>query len=343
MAVEGKIHVYPEMAAAGLWTTPTDLAKFAIETQLSLQGKSNRVLSRAMTEKMLTPFIGDVGLGFFLQKYGKDGKAVYFGHDGADEGFRALLLVHKERGYGAVVMANSDNGQILGEVLRAVAREYAWEEFLPKPHEAVALAPEKLDAYAGRYRVNPDRVLHVTREGARLYAEPTQAPKFELIAVSETEFVRRDSNIRYTFAAAEAGAGAQKVSLRGGAGTAEAERIGAEVLIPYEQLNAGKVSEALEAYRKIKKEQPENVAVAEGRLNSIGYELLRGKKYAEAVALFSLNVELYPQSFNVYDSLADAYRESGDREAAVKNYRRSLELNPKNKNAAKWLKEWGQK
>lgn len=339
--VEGKVHVYPEMAAAGLWTTPTDLAKFAIEMQLSLQGKSNRVLSRAMTEKMLTPVMDDVALGFFLQRRGKDKQSVYFGHDGADEGFRALLLVHREKGYGAVVMANSDTGQILGEVMRSIAREYAWDDFLPPPAETVALASEKLDAYAGRYLVNPDRVLSVTREGARLFAEPTQGQKFELLPVSETEFVRRDAPFRYTFAPASEGSAA-RVSISGGGAASEAPRVGADALIPYELLAAGKTSEALEAYRKIKKEQPANAAVSEGRLNGVGYELLRQKKYAESIAVFTLNAELNPQSFNVYDSLADAYRESGDRESAIKNYRRSLELNPQNKNAAKWLKEWGQ-
>src|SRR5438874_3797483 len=81
--VEGKIHVYPEMAAAGLWTTPTDLAKFAIEVQLSLQGKSNKVISKETTAKMVTPFIEDfIGMGFFLEKHGN---AIYFGHGGADE------------------------------------------------------------------------------------------------------------------------------------------------------------------------------------------------------------------------------------------------------------------
>ena len=62
----GKWHIYPEMAAAGLWTTPTDLAKFAIEIALSKNGKSNRALSETMTRQMLTPQIDDVGLGFFL-------------------------------------------------------------------------------------------------------------------------------------------------------------------------------------------------------------------------------------------------------------------------------------
>ncbi len=82
--VEGKLHVYPEMAAAGLWTTPTDLAKFGIEVQLSLQGKSNKVLSKAMTERMVTPFIeGAPGLGFFPEKRGASN--FIFGHNGADE------------------------------------------------------------------------------------------------------------------------------------------------------------------------------------------------------------------------------------------------------------------
>ena len=121
--VQGKIHVYPEMSAAGLWTTPTDLAKFAIEVQLSLAGKSNKVLSKETTAKMVTPFFDVAALGFFIEKHGA---ATYFGHGGADEGFRAQLLVNKDHGYGAAVMVNSDNGQIMDEVIRSIAKEYRW-------------------------------------------------------------------------------------------------------------------------------------------------------------------------------------------------------------------------
>src|SRR6185436_13576377 len=119
--VAGKLHIYPEMAAAGLWTTPTDLAKFAIEVQLSYAGKSNKILKQPMIEKMVTPFMEQVGLGFFIDKRGN---SVYFGHDGADEGFRAQLIMHREKGYGAVVMINSDNGQIMPEVIRSIAKAY---------------------------------------------------------------------------------------------------------------------------------------------------------------------------------------------------------------------------
>ncbi len=130
-AVPGKFHVYPEMAAAGLWTTPTDLAKFAIEIALSKHGKSNRVLSESMTEQMLTPQIDLVGLGFFL---GDTKTAGQFGHGGADEGFQAQLLMFADSGQGVVVMANSDNGINLADLLIAnIAREYGWQSNPIKP------------------------------------------------------------------------------------------------------------------------------------------------------------------------------------------------------------------
>jgi CubicO group peptidase (beta-lactamase class C family) len=121
--VHGRWHVYPEMAAAGLWTTPTDLAKFAIEIALSKQGKSNRILSQNITNQMLTPVMNDVGLGFFLDKDSPG----QFGHDGADRGFQALLTMNTDTGNGLVIMVNSDNGTSLAKhIVQRVAKEYAW-------------------------------------------------------------------------------------------------------------------------------------------------------------------------------------------------------------------------
>ena len=336
-AVVGKIHVYPEMAAAGLWTTPTDLAKFAIESQLSLAGKSNKVLSKEMTAKMVTPFLSSTqtGLGFFSEQHGV---ATYFGHGGADEGFRAQLLVHRDKGYGAVVMVNSDNGQIMNEIVRAIAKEYQWDEYLPQPREVVIVDAAKLNDYVGRFLVNPDRVLTVTREGGRLFAEPTAAPKFELFPVSEAEFIRKDTEVSYTFVRG-ASASIDKIALKSPGGGSEAPRMAKDALVPYELLMAGKVAEAVEGYRTIKKEKPLNAAVQEARLNALGYTLLREKRTTEAIAVFKVNVELYPQSANVYDSLGEAYLADGNKELATVNYKKALELDPKNQRAANALKK----
>ena len=345
--VTGKIHVYPEMAAAGLWTTPTDLAKFAIELQLSLTGKSNKVLTKQSVETMTTAYKDDVGLGFFIERHGN---ALYFGHGGADEGFRAELVVSRDKGYGVAVMVNSDNGQILREVIRGVAREYGWE-FMPAPYEIISLDATKVADFAGRFQVNPDRVLTITpiTVGSKtvLQAKPTGDPAFELLPISETTFVRREANVKYNFvrptsAATNGSAAAADMEIVGQAGATPTKRLTAEQLVPFEMLLAEKISEAIEGYRKIFKETPRNVTVSENRLNVLGYRLLEQKKVAEAIALFKLNVEFYPNAWNVYDSLADAYVANGEKDLAITNYKKSLELNPQNSNGLEKLKKLGQ-
>ena len=333
--VGGKLHIYPEMAAAGLWTTPTDLAKFAIEVQLSYAGRSNKILSQQMIEKMVTPFMEEVGLGFFIDKRGN---SVYFGHGGADEGFRAQLLMHREKGYGAVVMVNSDNGQIMEEVLRSIAREYNWDEFLPPLNEIISLDASKLDEYAGRFKVNPDRILTIAREEGKLIVRPTADNKFELLPIAENMFVRREQNIRYTFGKGTGGVSELRVLFAGGE-SATAPKVSAEPSIPFEHLTAGNIEKAVEGYRQIKKEKPDNASVSEPRINGLGYGFLRAKKLPEAIAYFKLNVEFYPKSSNVYDSLGEAYMAQGEKELAIANYKKSLELDPKNNNAVEMLKK----
>lgn len=122
--IPGKWHIYPEMAAAGLWTTATDLAKFGIEIALSKQGKANHVLSEATTQEMLKPQIEQIGLGFFLASHKNPEE---FGHNGADEGFQALLIMFADTGKGVAIMANSDNGiSVANALTQSVAKEYGW-------------------------------------------------------------------------------------------------------------------------------------------------------------------------------------------------------------------------
>jgi tetratricopeptide (TPR) repeat protein len=99
------------------------------------------------------------------------------------------------------------------------------------------------------------------------------------------------------------------------------------------------ISAAIQQYHELKAAQPDAYDFREEQLNSLGYQLLKMKKIKEAIEVFKLNVEVYPQSYNVYDSLAEAYMINGDKELAIKNYEKSLELNPKNTNAVEMLKK----
>ena len=121
-----KWHVYPEHAAAGLWTTPTDLARLIIEVQRSASGESNRVLSQSMIQEMLSPIgVGPFAVGFTVSKIGE---GWYFSHGGSNWGFRALMLAHKVKGYGLVVMTNADQGStVINEISRRIQYTYNWD------------------------------------------------------------------------------------------------------------------------------------------------------------------------------------------------------------------------
>jgi CubicO group peptidase (beta-lactamase class C family) len=124
--IAGKWHTYPEMAAAGLWTTPSDLARFAIAIQRSAKGDSDAILSPKLIKEMLTPQIGNQGLGFNL---GGQGKGLFFTHNGVNAGFECLLIGYAESGHGAVIMCNAnDAGGLIQEMVQSIRSEYGWDD-----------------------------------------------------------------------------------------------------------------------------------------------------------------------------------------------------------------------
>ena len=184
--VEGGAHTYPEMAAAGLWTTPTDLAHYAIEVVRSMDGKANHVLSQDMTRQMLTPGMGKWGLG--LEIGGSDANP-YFSHGGANEGFRNNFVAYEKSGDGAIIMTNGDAGGQLGdEIMHSIAAEYGWPDFKPTVRETVAVDPKVLALYAGTYELFPKFDLVVTVENGQLMTQATGQGKIGLYPSSETRF-----------------------------------------------------------------------------------------------------------------------------------------------------------
>lgn len=133
--VPGGWHVYPELAPAGLWTTPSDLARYAIGIQALLAGKHPEILSAAMTRAMLTRQTGSFGLGLALAG---EGDAANFSHNGRNEGFDSDMVAFETTGQGAVVMINAnDDTRLVSRTMAAIGAVYHWPGYSP----LAALAP----------------------------------------------------------------------------------------------------------------------------------------------------------------------------------------------------------
>jgi CubicO group peptidase (beta-lactamase class C family) len=200
--VEGGPHTYPEMAAAGLWTTPTDLARYALGVRTSLAGKSNGVISPKTARAMLTPVFGGQGLG---PRTGGSTSRKYFDHDGGNEGYRCWLVAYED-GEGAIVMTNSDSGgELTGEILRTIAYVYQWPDFAPPTRTLATVKPELLDRYVGAYELNDGTPYVVRKEGDRLVGQAIGQTPTPLFASSDREFFGKDIDVTLSFAVESAG------------------------------------------------------------------------------------------------------------------------------------------
>ena len=192
--VKGKWPIQPEMAAGGLWTTPTDLAKWALEITRAWKGDQNELFSKRIATEMLTVQKASYGLGVEVQG---SGPSLEFSHGGSNAGFRALVVMFPAVGKGAVIMANGDRADwVIGNLIRSIASEYHWPALVQTEREVVPLSTAQLDALVGVYSLPPGPsgepvTYEMKRTGNRLFAELKglgSYPKYELFPSSATSF-----------------------------------------------------------------------------------------------------------------------------------------------------------
>lgn len=195
--VEGNWHTYPEKAAAGLWTNPYDLAHFVIAIQQSLQGKSN-LLSKEMTQQLLTKHLDDMGLGLALSG---TGDSLIFSHNGANEGFRCQALGFAYLGSGVVIMTNSDNGMpLIQEITRSISKVYNWNTHKPRVKKRISLATAVLQKYAGTYQTEQGGKMELVVDKDKLLATQSwDGMQFNFYPESDITFFSLDNGYTATF------------------------------------------------------------------------------------------------------------------------------------------------
>lgn len=224
--VAGRWHVYPEMAAAGLWTTPSDLARFAIEVQQTLAGKGHGVISPAMARQYVTLQKDGFGLGIAVDG---SGPTLRFSHNGRDEGFDAFLSADTE-GHGLVVMINAnDNSRLMGRIMNAVARTYHWPQATwkysaPAATTGIVLSRDRLLRYGGYYEAAENQMIVVapTPDGRGLTITADGNPDETFLPIDSVRFGSNERDLTLNFVLDSSGAA---TSLLRSAGASNPQRI----------------------------------------------------------------------------------------------------------------------
>ena len=222
--VHKRWHVYPEMAAAGLWTTPSDLARFAIEIQNAYAGKSSKIISQSMAKQMLTDQKDNDGLGVFLQG---SGQKLWFSHNGRDEGFDASLNAAAETGQAVAIMINAnDNSSLVPRIGEFIAKKYRWPNASTYVRPTAAATSEsQLAAVTGRYEVANNQMATLVLYKGSLYGSSNSLPDEEFVSLGNDAFASAGRDVRLAFKRDASGA-VVSLTRTQGTNTRTAPRIG---------------------------------------------------------------------------------------------------------------------
>jgi len=210
--VEGSWHVHPEQAAAGLWSTPTDILKYALSLQRAYAGSTKEILAPETAAEMLKPGINNQGLGLAIRGTGKR-----FGHSGANAGYRSNLDAYLQGGDALIVMTNSDAGISLArEIMSAIAAEYGWEGFEPDIRTFITLSEEQQKRFVGTYQFEWGNERIFIEEGNLWIKGEGWDEPLQLYAATEEELFDSNDGYRRVFEMKDG----QTISMMAGGNTA---------------------------------------------------------------------------------------------------------------------------
>ena len=208
------------------------------------------------------------------------------------------------------------------------------------------ITPEFINQATGRYLFNPDEVIEVYFENENLFIKWRGAEKIKPMNLGNDRFFVKEMNEKIQFMENPKDK-KQYICLipkeKNEKMKFDFRKLYSDEEIPSVYLKNKEFDKALEGYVAIKESDSTSTYISESNFNSLGYKKLRNKNYNDAIEIFKLNVALYPESDNVYDSLAEAYFKSGDTINAVENYKKALAIDSGNRRAKNFVKKYENK
>lgn len=305
--VPGKYFVYPEKAAAGLWTTPTDICKYILEIQQAYLGKSSKVLNQEMVKLHVTPYKNDVAMGTFIQN--RNGEK-YFDHTASNEGFSGLFIGGLTNGKGAAIFVNSDDATIAFELVNSIAIAYNWAGF--KKPEQITTVPVNdtiTSKYIGEY-ITGGFFSEIKKEKDGLYFW-TDGISSKMYFTSSTDFRNIELGGTKTFTFDSAG------TVTGFSNTINGRlRATGQKITTLDTL----------------KPRP-------GQSGVLGRHLLETKNYDKAIGFLSKGLTSEPSDSSLVKNLAHSYLFKGDFTKAIELYRQYLKSGDNANELIKSLKD----
>lgn len=327
---KGMPYVYPQQAAAGLYASPTELAKFFIDIQKSYIGEG-KILSKEMVQKMLTPqhnvsdgsYKEQIGIGPFIMQRtdNKDPNGVYFEFTGVNAGFLAYGMASVTNGNGVIIMLNSgDDVNGLGkEIRRAVAKTYNWTNFLPDEIEPVKLTETELDKMVGRYRMSTNEVLQIRKEKNYLVEKINDGNEIYCFPIAKDTIVFTDYNIKGFFKRNQKN---EVIALQNIYQEKPMLKMKDDEFSPNELLKLKRYADAAKAF--------EDMKMNEYQITYLAYDLMNKKPLnsEEVITVLNVATKQHPNSSIVFSRWGDYYLKINDKENAIKNFQKALELDP---------------
>ena len=304
--VPGKYFVYPEKAAAGLWTTPTDICKYILEMQQAYQGKSSKVLNQEMVKLHVTPYKNDVAMGTFIQN--RNGEK-YFDHTASNEGFSGLFIGGLTNGKGAAIFVNSDDATIAFELVNSIAIAYNWGGF--KKPEQITTVPVNdtiTSKYIGEYILD-GFFSEITKEKDGLYLW-TDGISSKMYFTSSTGFRNLELGGTKTFTFDSAG-----------------------TVTGYSNTFNGRLRATGQKITTLDTLKPRP-----GQSGVLGRHLLETKNYDKAIVFLSKGLASDSADSSLEKNLAHSYLFKGDFAKAIELYRQYLKSGDNANELSKSLK-----
>lgn len=346
------IPITPQVAPSGLWSTPTDLALIAIEMQKALLGKGNKVISTAVAKKVtdIVTMNGPRGWSYGWQRSLGFGNQEWFSHDGSNTGTGGDLIATMKNGNGIAVLANGDKPNRL-PVMCFVEKEIIIKLHWNKPINEVtkqipSILKEAMKGYYTEilYGYNRIGTTKIYEENNNLYLNSPylkdnfDAEKSKMYYIGNNAFkidnypniilFNLDKNKLTGITISRPNCTSKKLEL-------PLDQIRTPQTELIEIFSENTFEKASAKFKKLRLKYPD--FNFEENLNNLGYSYYNKKQTDLSVQIFALNCKEYPKSANTYDSLGEIYESIGNLDLAKQNYQKSLDLNPKNENAAQMI------